>query len=412
MVKNKISGIFPAFSHRNYRLFWFGQCISLIGTWMQTIGQSWLVLQMTKSAFKLGLINAVQFLPMMLFALFAGTLVDRFPKRTVLIITQTSLAILSAVLATLTIFNVVQYWHVLVLAALLGIVNTLDMPTRQSFFVELVGKEDLMNAIALNSTIFNLARILGPAVAGILIGAVGIGICFYLNALSFLAVIIGLSLMKVTPNVKAVVRQSIKGMFKEIGEGLAYIRHRTLLLMPLLLLAVTSAFVMNFSTLVPVFATENLGQGATGYGFMMTSMGIGSFVGALVIAAASKAGPRLKYMLAGAAGMSLLMVLLGLAGSFSVACITLLVLGFCAIVFTTLVNTTIQLNSEDSMRGRVMSVYSLVFGGVMPIGGLYAGKLTAVAGAPVSMFISGAIGIAAAGFAIIMLWGKRKRREL
>ena len=171
-----LSRSFSALQYHNYRLFFFGQCISLIGTWMQNIGQSWLVLQLTGSAFKLSLVSTIQFLPMMLFALFAGTLVDRFPKRRVLLFTQGSLAVLAVILASLTYFKVVQYWHVLLLALLLGIVNTIDMPTRQSFFSELVEKKDLMNAIALNSSIFNLARILGPAVAGLLIGLVGIAV--------------------------------------------------------------------------------------------------------------------------------------------------------------------------------------------------------------------------------------------
>jgi MFS family permease len=409
MFRTKLSGMFPAFSHRNYRLFWFGQCISLIGTWMQTIGQSWLVLKLTDSPFKLGLVSAVQFLPMMIFSLFAGTFVDRFPKRTVLLITQASLAILAVVLATLTYFNVVQYWHVLVLAALLGLVNTLDMPTRQSFFVELVGREDLMNAIALNSTIFNLARILGPAVAGFLIGAVGIGICFYLNALSFLAVIIGLWLMDIKPNVTHAPGQSIKGILKDIFEGLSYIKTRDIILQPLLLLAVTSMFVMNFNVLVPFYATHNLGQDAAGYGFLMTSMGMGSFLGALILAAKSKAGPCMKFLLYGAAGMSFLLAAMGLEHNYILACFTLLMLGFCAIAFTTLVNSTIQLNTDDHMRGRVMSVYSLVFGGVIPIGSIYAGKLTEVVGAPSSMFISGIIGMLAVGFVAVMLFKSRKR---
>ena len=168
---------FPAMKHRNYRLFFFGQCVSLIGTWVQNIGQAWLVLQLTDSALKLSLVRTIQFLPMMVFALFAGTLVDRLPKRRVLLFTQTTLAVLAAILATLVVLDVARYWHVLILAFMLGVVNTLDMPTRQSFFVEMVGKDDLMNAIALNSTIFNLARIIGPAVAGLLIGWVGIGLC-------------------------------------------------------------------------------------------------------------------------------------------------------------------------------------------------------------------------------------------
>lgn len=406
--ENILAG-FPALRHRNYRLFFFGQCISLIGTWMQNIGQSWLVLQLTKSALKLSLVNTVQFLPMMFFALFAGALVDRFPKRKVLIITQTSLAVLAVILASLTYFKVVQYWHLLVLALLLGIINTLDMPTRQSFFVELVGREDLMNAIALNSSIFNLARIIGPAVAGLLIGLVGIAICFYLNALSFVAVIAGLWMISAPAQAAAKEKvSSPKHIFSDIGEGLRYINGKKIIKQPLLLLAFISTFVMNFNVLIPVFAQQNLNQGATGYGFMMTCMGIGSFVGALILAARSKAGPKLKYLVGGAFGMSLFTTLLGLEKGYEVACITLFVIGLCSIVFTALVNSTIQLNSADSMRGRVMSVYSLVFGGVIPIGSLFAGNITEYTGAPVCMIISGIIGIAATSYTIFVL---RKNRS-
>lgn len=413
IVQRKILSVCPALSHRNFRLFWTGQCISLIGTWMQNIGQAWLVLQLTNSSFKLGLVTAMQFLPMMLFALFAGTLVDRFPKRTVLIFTQASLAILATVLASLTYFKVVQYWHVLVLAALLGIVNTLDMPTRQSFFVELVGKEDLMNAIGLNSSVFNLARILGPAVAGFLIALVGIGVCFYLNALSFLAVIVGLKMMDIkAPIVKLSVNKSLKNILVDIREGLTYIKSITLIFYPLLLLAIISIFVFNFNVLIPIFAKQNLGQNAAGYGFMMTCVGIGSFIGALIITARSKTGPRLKYLLGGAFGMSLFLAILGFETNYILACVTLLVLGFCSIMFTTLVNSTIQLTADDNMRGRVMSVFSLVFGGVTPIGSLYAGKLTEIAGAPNCMIISGTIGILGTLFILYSLYRRYQRPAL
>jgi MFS family permease len=404
-----INRTFPAFSHRNFRLFFMGQCISLIGTWMQNIGQQLLVQQLTGSPLKLGVVTAVQFLPMLLFALFAGTLVDRFPKRTVLLITQTSLAVLAIILATLTYFKVVQFWHIVVLACLLGLVNTLDMPTRQSFFVEMVGREDLMNAIALNSTVFNLARFVGPAIAGVLIGWVGIGACFYLNALSFLAVIAGLWLMKVPPTPRKDSVQSIHTVMKEIGEGLSYVRLRPLILQPLILLAATSAFVMNFTTVLPFYASDVLRQGAQGYGFLMASMGVGSFAGALLVAANSRTGPRITFLVGGAAGMSVLLAVGGFVSNYYVACAVLLLLGFCAITFTTLVNSTIQLNSDDHMRGRVMSVYSLVFGGMSPVGGLYAGQLTESCGASVSMIVSGGLGVLAAAFAAGMMRGRKRK---
>jgi len=400
---------FPALQHRNFRLFWFGQCISLIGTWMQSIGQSWLVLELTHSALKLSIVTMAQFIPMMLLSLYAGTLVDRLSKRKVLIFTQSAFAILAAVLATLTYFKVVEYWQLLILALILGIVNTLDIPTRQAFVIELVGKEDLKNAIALNSTIFNLGRVIGPAVAGLLIGLVGIATCFYLNAISFIAVITSLWLIRV-PEKK--IRQgesgSLRGIYLDINEGLRYINQKEIIKQPLLLLALISTFVMNFNILVPVFAQQELSQNATGYGLLMTSMGIGSFLGSLALVAWSHKNPKLRYLVGGALSMSFFLVILALEKNFQFACITLFLIGFCSIIFTTLVNTTIQLNSSDEMRGRVMSVYTLVFGGVIPIGSLFTGQLTEFVGAPGCMIISGIIGMLATAYSITAM--RRKRR--
>ena len=399
---------FPALQHRNFRLFWFGQCISLIGTWMQNIGQSWLVLEMTHSALKLSLVTMMQFIPMMFFSLYAGTLADRLSKRNLIIFTQSMLAVLAAVLATLTYFKVVEYWHIMILAMLLGLVNTLDVPTRQAFVIELVGKDDLTNAIALNSSVFNLGRVVGPAVAGLIIGLLGIAVCFYLNAVSFIAVIINLCMIRVpakTPSRSEF--GSLKSVYMDIKEGLGYINQREIIKQPLLLLALISTFVMNFNILVPVFAQQQLGQNATGYGLMMTSMGIGSLLGALTLVARSRNNPKLRYLVGGAAGMSAFLTVLSMERNFALSCITLFLIGFCTIIFTTLVNTTIQLNSSDEMRGRVMSVYTLVFGGVIPIGSLYTGQITESAGAPGCMIISGIIGILAVVWSITAM---RKRR--
>jgi len=400
----KLRSGFPALQHRNFRLFWFGQCISLIGTWMQSIGQSWLVLQLTNSALQLSLVSTMQFLPMMVFSLYAGPFIDRFPKRKVLLITQSCLSILAAILATLTITNTVQYWHILTLAFCLGCINTIDMPTRQSFMVEIAGREDLMNAIALNSSIVNLARIVGPAIAGIMIGLVGIAACFYINSISFLAVITGLWMINVPARVIEKKRSAApKDVMLDIKDGLQYIGNNRIIKQPLLLLALISTFVMNFNVLIPVFAQQNLGQSATGYGFLMTSMGTGSFIGALTLAAKSKVGPKLKYLVGGAFGMSLFFFALGFVKIYWLACITLFFVGFCSITFTALVNSTIQLNSSDNMRGRVMSVYTLVFAGVTPIGSLFAGNITEFTSAPVCMIISGLIGMAAASYTIWVL---------
>lgn len=401
--------VFPAFRHRNFRLYWCGQCISLIGTWMQNIGQAWLVLELTNSALKLSIVSSIQFLPMMLFSLYFGALIDRFPKRRLLIITQSGLCVLAFILATLTYFQIVQYWHVLLLALFLGILNTLDMPTRQSFFIELVGREDLMNAIGLNSSIVNLARVLGPAAAGILIGWLGIGMCFYLNALSFLAVIAGLLMINIPRQSKTKGDVSLGETLSDIRMGLRYINERKIIKQPLLLMAVISTFVMNYNVVIPVFAQQNLGQNATGYGFLMTSMGTGSLLAALTVVAMSKSGPRLKYLLGGALGMSFFWILSGWGKNYLAACVTLFVVGFCSVTFTALVNSTIQLNSADAMRGRVMSVFTFVFGGVVPIGSLVAGNLTEYAGAPGCMIVTGIIGMTATFYTIHALRDHRHK---
>lgn len=397
----KIRSGFPALRHRNFRLFWFGQCISLIGSWMQNIGQSWLVLELTHSALKLSIVTMLQFIPMMIFSLYAGTLVDRFPKRNMLIVTQSSLAVLAAVLATLTWSGAVEYWHVLILSLILGFVNTFDIPTRQSFVIELVGKEDLTNAIALNSSIFNLGRIVGPAVAGLLIGLVGIAACFYLNAVSFIAVIVNLWLIRAPAKVlKGDDFGSLKNVSRDIREGLRYINGKPIIKQPLLLLAFISTFVMNYNILVPVFAQQELNQNATGYGLLMTSMGVGSFIGSLTLVVKSRNNPRLRYLVGGALFTSVFLAVLALERNFLLSCITLFFIGFCTIIFTTLVNTMIQLNSSDEMRGRVMSVYTLVFGGVVPIGSFFTGQVTEYAGTPGCMIISGVIGILASVWSI------------
>ncbi len=238
-IKVWVAEHFPALTHRNFRIFWTGQCVSLIGTWMQNIGQSWLVLKITDSSFKLGLVSALQFTPVLLFSLFAGVFVDRFQKKKILLFTQTSLMILAFILATLTATNLIKYWHILILATILGFVNNIDMPARQAFIVELVGKEDLMNGITLNSAIFNAARLLGPAVAGFVMGLFGIAVCFYLNALSFIAVICGILMIRIPPKSgnDTPPQKTSKPVLDNIKEGLRYIRKTPVVFITVMLIA-------------------------------------------------------------------------------------------------------------------------------------------------------------------------------
>ena len=390
-----LQAAFPAFAHRNFRLFWSGQCVSLIGTWMQNIGQSWLVLQLTGSPLKLGIVNALQWLPVMLLAFAAGPLVDRYPKRRILLVTQTALMALALVLAALVGSGLARYWHVLVLALLLGCVNTVDNPTRQAFVIELAGRDDLMNAISLNSTVFNLARILGPALAGLLIGAVGIAPCFLINGISYLAAIWALARLDLPAEVRAQGEMGLRAFKASITGGLRYLGAKPVLLWPIVLVGLLSLFVMNFNVVIPIFARDVLHGGARQFGFLMTALGVGSTLGALTLAARSREGPNLRALLLGALGPSAFSLMVGLQHGFLVSCALLALAGFSQITCTAQINATLQIHSSDAMRGRVMSVFNLSFGGVTPIGSLYAGSLVSGAGAALDLVVSGAIGILA-----------------
>lgn len=401
---------FPALEQRNFRLFWLGQCVSVVGTWMQNVGQAWLVLELTGSAAKLSVVSAVQFVPMMFLALFAGPFIDRFPKRRTLILTQSALALLALALAVITATHIVQYWMILVLAFLLGMVQLVDNPTRQAYVIELAGRDALMNAVSLNSAAFNLARILGPAVAGLLIELIGIAPCFFLNALSFVAVIAALFAVDTPPVVSERPVESVRDVLSSVREGLTYIGRRREIALPLALMAVVSLFVINYSVFVPTFAKINLGRSASGYGFLMTAMGIGSLAAALALAVRSGKGPNPVRLFGGAAGCGLAILLCGLQRNYVLSCVLLAVTGFCTISFSASTNATVQLASDNEHRGRVMSVYSLVFGGVTPIGALYAGALSEATSPAFCMVVSGAIGLAAALAAIIFAGCSGKAR--
>ena len=386
---------FPALYQRNFRLFWLGQWVSVVGTWMQNVGQDWLVLEMTGSPSKLSIVAALQFLPMMTLTLFAGPFIDRLPKRKVLIATQTTLAVLALILALLTWTHVVRYWMVLILAFFLGLVQLVDNPTRQSYVIEIAGRDALMNAVSLNSVVFNLARIMGPAIAGIMIETIGIAPCFFLNSLSFVAVIGALLLIR-TPAVAAKKTfQTMGDVLASTKEGLAYIRARPKIALPLILMAVVSTFVINYTIFVPTFAKINLGMGASAYGFLMTAMGAGSLLAALALAVRSNKGPGRLRLFGGAAGTCAGILVCGLQRNYALSCVLLCLVGFCSVSFTASTNVTIQLESENEYRGRVMSIYALVFGGVTPIGSLWTGLISDATSPATCMAISGCIGLAA-----------------
>lgn len=382
-----------ALKHRNFRLFWAGQCISLIGTWMQNVAQAWLVLEITKSAFWLGVVSAVQFLPVLVLSLYAGTLIDRFPKKQMLIFTQTTLMVLAFILAVDTWMHTVALWHVLILAGVLGIANTLDMPTRQAFMIELVGREDLMNAIVLNSSIFNAARVVGPTVAGMAIAGVGIDWCFFINAVSFLPVITGITMIRLSGHPTAAAKQEKTGVWPEIRAGLSYVRNTPGILMPILILAVVNVFTMNFNVVVPLYAKDVFHSGAGGFGFLMSANGLGALIGAAILAAKSRNGPSARTLVAGGVGIGIFELAITPMKSFAVVYLLLMLVGVCMITFTTTANSLVQVQAPNHLRGRVMSIFTLVFAGLSPIGSFLSGSAAHAWGAPVTLGLGAGISL-------------------
>jgi MFS family permease len=393
-------GIGASLAHRNFRLFFGGQLVSLVGTWMQTVAQGWLVLTLTDDPVALGIVTACQFLPVLVFGLFGGVIADALPKRPTLIVTQVVALALALTLGLLTVTETVQVWMVYLLALGLGFVNAIEMPVRQSFVVEMVGRADVANAVALNSATFNLARVVGPAVAGLVIGVVGIAACFFLNAASFLALLVAYVLMHDSELLAApriAVASSARGMAKQIGEGLRYVRETPTIRLAIVTLGVVATAGMNFSVLVPVYARDVLGGDATTYGFLMAATGIGSLACALMIAAGLR--PTLRLLVTGAAVLGASLVVLAVAESAIIALPVMLVLGWAVIAIAATTNTLIQMTVPDRLRGRVMSVYTTVFAGSSPIGGLIAGAIAAAAGVAAALFVGGVVAVGAAAVA-------------
>jgi MFS family permease len=402
--KPTLKQTFAALKHRNFRLFWSGQAISLIGTWMQNIAQSWLVLELThSSAFWLGVVNALQFLPMMLFSLHAGTLIDRFSKKKMLLFTQTASAILALILALDVQLHTAALWHVLVIATLLGVINTLDMPTRQAFMIELVGKEDLMNGIILNSSIFNAARIVGPSLAGFVIGKLGIALCFFLNAISFVPVIAGIAMIRVNSSAPSPeIPLNNSQVRQEIKEGLHYVFHTPLILACMALLAVTNIFAFNFNVLIPLYARNIFNIGAQGFGLLMAANGVGAVLGSIILA--SKSGnrtPKARTIFLAATIMCLFELAIVPLRLITITDVLLAGVGFSMIAFTTSVNSLIQVQTPDHIRGRVMSIYTLVFMGLSPIGSFLSGSAAHLWGAPATLGIGAIIPLVFIGALIL-----------
>ena len=384
--------LFRSLRHRNFRLFWTGQLVSLVGTWMQSVAQAWLVLDLTGSPLKLGIVTALQFLPILLLSFFTGPFIDFFPKRRIVIACQAALMAQAFLLALLDWTGTVQYWHVVVLATVLGVVNTIDMPARQSFIIELVGREDLMNAIGLNSSIFNAARAVGPALAGLLIAAADTSLCFLLNGFSFLAVIWSLGLMRVDETAPRRTRPA--GIFAGIGETLDAVRRTPPVLMTILLVASVSIFAANFNVLVPVFARIELGRDAAAFGFLMSSFGFGALLGAISLTYLSRLGPKPSFLIGSGLGLSCFLLLIGIQKSYGITAVLLGLCGWCIVAFFGTANTIVQLNSEDHLRGRIMSIYTMAFGGLSPFGSMFAGVVSHWLGTSLTFALGGLVTLA------------------
>ena len=377
-----------AFRHRNYRLFFAGQLVSLIGTWMQQVAQAWLVLQLTHDPLWLGLVSVAQFGPVIIFGLFGGVIADHLPKRKTLLVTQTVAMILAFVLFGLTVTGVVQVWHVMILAALLGTANAVDMPARQAFAVEMVGRGDVTNAVGLNSAIFNASRVVGPAIAGLLIGAFDISIAFLINGISFGAVI-GAYLMMRDEELRPVPPMarptSVRAVFENLAEGARYVRNTPLVLLAITVVGLVATFGMNFQVLIPPLADHVLKVGPSGYGFLMAASGLGSTVLAVAIAFKRKVGPT--PIVVGAIALGLGSVVVALSTSYPISLIAMVIVGGGGIGMAVTANTTIQMAVPDQLRGRVMSVYTTVFAGSVPAGGLLMGAIASTWGVPLALMI-------------------------
>jgi len=378
---------FGALSHRNFLLFFFGQGISLIGTWIQAVALGWLVLEITNSPFAVGLTQALRSLGVLLFTLYAGVVVDRVDKRRLIVWTQALQMLEALALAALVWTGRVTTWQVMVLALFFGIVNAFDIPARQAFIAELVGREDLMNAIALNSSIFNAARIVGPAVAGVVIGTAGVGMCFFLNGVSYIAVIAGLLAMRLPSFVPNVMPTSAR---EGVRQAVTFIRGDARVWALVVLVAVFSVLGFPFIVLMPVVARDVLHTDARGYGGLMAAVGIGAMLGALALAIR---GPRVRkgaVLLGAGAAFGVLLVLFAALRSVGVALALLALTGCAMIVTTALANTMLQTLVPDELRGRVMAFYAFVFVGMAPLGAFQAGLIAEHTGAPDAIALGGA----------------------
>ena len=398
---------FTAMRHPNYRRYWFGQIGSLVGTWMQSVALPWLVLDLGGSPLQLGLVMAFLFGPSMFIAPLGGVLADRVDKRRTLIIVNAVAMVQATTLFVLAFSGAVEIWHVYLLALVAGVVSSIEMPVRQAFVADLVPRDDLVNAIALSSTSFNLSRVIGPAIAGVTIAAFGVWSNFGINAVSYLSVLIGL--VRIDPaGMHAMGRPArFPSIRASLAEGLRYARSTPTVLWPLVLLGGTAALAMNFQTLLPLFTRDALGMDSGGYGAIYAAMGFGSLLGSLALAYATGQRPLVRLIIGGGAAFLALAFALGFVRMPAVAFVLVVGIGLASMLMVNTINVTIQNSVPDALRGRVMSLYVTVFAGTAPLGGLFAGGLAELFGAPFAL----SVGAAAASVVLLLVaWRLRSVR--
>lgn len=416
MPKPPKKGLLRAFTSlrwRNYRLYWFGQMISQMGTWMQTIGQAWLVLELTHSAWQLGLVGALQALPILLFSIFAGVFADRWPKRGVLLVTQAAAMIQALLLWALIATGTLQLWHIYVLAMLLGLMNSLGRPASRAFVVELVGREDLPNAVALNSSLSSLTRIVGPGMAGIIIAESSVSMLFLLNALSFLPVMVGLALINSHElHAQALQPRSVgerQNTWQSLREGVAYVWNTPAVLLVILVVGLVLLFGSNFNVVLPLFATDVLHVGATGFGFLSAATGVGALLSALWLAWGNQQ-PTIRLLLIVMLVFGVLEAVFAVSHMYLLSLVLIASVGFMEEAFAVQAMTTLQTVAPDHLRGRVMSVQVLFFDGSLPLGYLLMGWLSGLCGASIALLIGALLSLMVTGAG--WMWRKPAEKDV
>jgi MFS family permease len=378
---------FAALTYRNFRLFWVGSVISLTGTWMHSAAQGWLVFELTNSPFYLGLTSTASTLPILLFTLLGGVVADRMSKKTIIMTTQIVLMVIALIMATIVSAGVVKVWHVLIIAFLIGSAHAFEIPARQSFFIEMVGRENLLNAIALNSAAFHAARMAGPAVAGVIMGIWSIAACFYINTLSFIAAIVALIKMRFRPEDEKRPAQK-KGLYKEFAEGVKYIFSNQKVFTLILSVGIISFFGFPYITFLPVYAKEILKTGATGLGILMGCAGAGAFTGAIILAFRGDFSGKGLLLIVSGIVFSLALLVFSISMTIWLSYLMLFLVGLGAINQIATANSLLQLNVPDELRGRIMSSFTTVFLGMSTIGNFTVGSYAALVGTKTALLTS------------------------